>query len=388
MARFSSSVDEAARLKSTRFVRFHRSTTADEERVFVRELNADESTSPPKSARFARRLPPVVVDVRDVRVHAHRHVYVADTANNPISCLAPTPRRLLAVGDAAGNASLLHLQRGVKAWTAAAPETDRGVAGVADVAFGLPLPDFPAKTCSPCSNPTPTFDFTRSRRGRARNDDGSQTPSEAFSISLHRLSGAPADVVPPRASAESWFAPPASFAYKFLASEFEVDDELDVDAEDAILSTDEEEPEPDSADDGRRGDPKFTAIVVTVTEDALRAYHAVGCSRGERFTSQDASRRRTASRRVRRARGRRRRGVRTRSRDVAHRRRPRRDSVVTYAVPSLREIGAFGPVPAASNADVAGGSRGGCVVVLANDGHSLARFETFLRGRRASGADA
>ena len=62
-----------------------------------------------------------------------------------------------------------------------------------------------------------------------------KTPSEALSISLHRLSGAPADVVPPRVVAESWFAPPTSFAYKFLASEFEVDDEVDVDAEDAAL---------------------------------------------------------------------------------------------------------------------------------------------------------
>ena len=356
----------------------------DEERVFVRELNADESTLAAEERAFRETPLHPSSSTSATSVYTLIGTFTSPThANNPISCLrTDAAATLLAVGDAAGNVSLLHLQRGVKAWTAAAPETDRGVADVADVAFGLPLPDFPDEDVLAVLESNANVRFHAQSSGDALGTTMvPKTPSEAFSISLHRLSGAPADVVPPRVVAESWFAPPTSFAYKFLASEFEVDDEVDVDAEDAVLSTDEEEPEPDSADDGRRGDPKFTAIVVTVTEDALRAYHAVGCSRGERFTLRKTRLDEEPLRAAFVARedddGEAFGHGRATSRIAAVTARAR---MVTYAVPSLREIGAFGPVPAASNADVAGGSRGGCVVVLANDGHSLARFETFLRG--------
>jgi len=356
------------------------------ERVFVRELNAEESvvaaeerafheTPPhPSSSTSATSATSVYTLIGTYTSPAH--------ANNHISCLRTNAAAtLLAVGDAAGNVSLIHLQQGAVAWTAAAPETERGVAAIADVNFGLPLPDFPDEDVLAVleSNANVRFHALSSgdQLGRTMIP---KTPSEALSISLHRLSGAPADVVPPEVVAKSWFTPPTSFAYKFLASEFEVDDyeELDVDAEDKILSTDEEEPESDNDANGQRsGDPKLTAIVITVTVDALRAYHAVGCSRGERFTLRkthldEPLRHAFVAREDEdgEAFG----HGRTTSRIAAVTAHGR---VVTYAVPSLRAIGAYGPVPAVSNADAAGGSRGGCVVVVANDGHSLARFETY-----------
>ena len=344
--------------------------------------------SPPKSARFARRLftrrrrRPRRPCTRSSARLRRRH------ANNPISCLS-TGRR----GDASrrrrrrGNASLLHLQRGVKAWTAAAPETDRGVAGVADVAFSCSF-QISRLTCSPVLESNANVRFhaqsseTRSERRwfpkrRARRSPSLYTDSRARPPTWFRRSVAARAVVPPS---------PAPFAYKFLASEFEVDDELDVDAEDAVLSTDEEEPEPDSADDGRRGDPKFTRHrrhrhrrrPGDPPSDVLEA-------NGSRFARRVSTKNRFAPRSSRE------RTTTARRSDTVARRAPSPPSrwrrVVTIAVPSLREIGVFGPVPAASNADVAGGSRGGCVVVLANDGHSLARFETFLRSRRIGRED-
>ena len=51
--------------------------------------------------------------------------------------------------------------------------------------------------------------------------------------------------------------------------------------------------------------------------------------------------------------------------------------MVAYASPSLQMRGVFGPVPALSNANATCCSRGGAVVVVADDGLSIARLEAF-----------
>ena len=207
----------------------------------------------------------------------------------------------------------------------------------------------------------------------------------ALAISLLRLDGTASDIIPPAPVAKSWFTPPTSFAYQFLASEWTVDDESASDDEDKVLSTDEEDRV--DSDDVIKGNPKLTAIVVTVAKDAMRAYHAVGCSRGERFTLRkehldepligafavrdDGSENEYAFGHGRKC-----------SHIVALTEFGR---MVTYASPSLQMRGVFGPVPALSNANASCCSRGGAVVVVADDGLSIARLEAFGNSFPAQG---
>ena len=207
----------------------------------------------------------------------------------------------------------------------------------------------------------------------------------ALAISLLRLDGTASDIIPPAPVAKSWFTPPTSFAYQFLASEWTVDDESASDDEDKVLSTDEEDRV--DSDDVIKGNPKLTAIVVTVAKDAMRAYHAVGCSRGERFTLRkehldepligafavrdDGSENEYAFGHGRKC-----------SHIVALTEFGR---MVTYASPSLQMRGVFGPVPALSNANASCCSRGGAVVVVADDGLSIVRLEAFGNSFPAQG---
>ena len=339
----------------------------DEERVFVRELNADESTLAAEERAFRRRLP-TRRHRRPRRPRSRRLIGNSRADTREQSHLVTTHRRrgdASAVGDAAGNVQIAHLQRGVKAGP---PRRRRRIEAspAPPTSLSLPLPDFPDENVLAVLESNANVRFHAQSSGDALGT--TMVPKNAERGIIHlftptRSTSAASTSCPFGRRRRVGFAPPTSFAYKFLASEFEVDDEVDVDAEDAILSTDEEEPEPDLRDDGRRGDPKFTAnarhrppktpFARTTPSDVLEANgsrFARRVSTKNRFAPRSSRERTTTARRSDTGRA-----------TPGGSRRHRARTPVTYAVPSLREIGAFGPVPAASNADVAGGSRGGCV---------------------------
>ena len=312
------------------------------------------------------------------------------SAGKAISCVRTNAAAtLLAVGDVAGCVSLLNLQRGTKMWTASLPTSaEEKPSAVADFDFGLPLPDAPEECVLAVLESNCSVRFhalsTGSQIGKTMTPKSS-AEGVALAISLLRLDGTASDIIPPAPVAKSWFTPPTSFAYQFLASEWTVDDESASDDEDKVLSTDEEDRV--DSDDVIKGNPKLTAIVVTVAKDAMRAYHAVGCSRGERFTLRkehldepligafavrdDGSENEYAFGHGRKC-----------SHIVALTEFGR---MVTYASPSLQMRGVFGPVPALSNANASCCSRGGAVVVVADDGLSIARLETFGNSFPAQG---
>ena len=154
-----------------------------------------------------------------------------------------------------------------------------------------------------------------------------------------------------------------------------------MDDEEKVLSTDEE------GETSLQSTPNLTAIVVTVSKDAMRAYHAVGCSRGDKSTLRkvrlDGELLRSAYM-VRDDDG---------EDEFGHGRREppiavamtTSGRILAYELPSLRLKGSFGPVQPVSNARVAAGARGGAMVVIGDDGLSVSRFETFVGPNPAEG---
>ena len=358
------------------------------ERTYVRDLGRSEMESEADEREFLAESARDFADIDSTAacvtsVYTLIGVYKSPThAGKSISCVRTNASAtLLAIGDSAGGVSLLNIQRGSVVWTEPSVEEDARAAPtvVVDFDFGLPLPDVPEENVLVVLDAASSVRFhalsNGSRIGKTMHP---KNPSEALAISLLQIDGTPSDVVPPgavRPGAKIWFAPPRNFTYSFLAAEFSVDD----DDEDIVPSTDEEA-------DGAQPivTPSMTMIVVTVAKDAMRAYHAVGCSRGER----------SALRKVRlddeplndafvvrddddqdefaHAFG----HGRTKCPFVVALTTTGR--ILAFNLPSLRlQESAFGPSSLVSNASAFGGSRGGSMVVVGDDGLSLTRFETF-----------
>ena len=352
-------------------------TSADEERIFDAENARDGRGGSPESVAFVdldsasacMTSVYTLVGTFEHALHANRRV---------TSVRANASATMVAVGDSSGGVSLIDLRRGVAAWSAPAlalgSKADASPsAGVAGFGFGLPLPEHPDDDVLAVLDAESGVRFhvlyTGARVGAPMRP---KSPTEALSIALLKLDGSPADVCSPRAndalSSAGWFTPPADFAYSFLAAEFTVeDDDDDVHEEEKVLSTDEDEADVQPI-------PERTALVVTVGKNALRVYSAISCARGERFTLRKIRLDETlASAEV------------ARSGDFGH----SRDEccvvaltsygrLLAYALPSFAPLGSpFGPVPALSNANTSTFASDGSGVIVADDGATMARLETW-----------
>ena len=362
------------------------------ERIHVRDLTLSEKENIEREREFFAESPRDFADLDSTAACVTSVYTLIGTYNSPthsgkpISCIRTNAAAtFMAIGDASGGVSLLNIQRGDMVWTAPGLSDDarNAPAGVADFDFGLPLPDAPEDHILAVLEVTSSVRFhalvSGARLGKTMTP---KTQSAALAISLLRLDGSPSDIVPPASiSGKAWFSPPRSFAYSFLASEFSVEEE-NVDEEEKVLSTDEEE-----AETSPQSTPNLTAMVVTVSKDAMRAYHAVGCSRGDKSTLRKIRFEEEALRSacvVRDDAG---------EDEFGHGRHEppiavamtTSGRILAYDLPSLRPRGSFGPVQPVLNARASAGSRGGAMIVIGDDGLSVSRFETFVGPTPAEG---
>lgn len=361
------------------------------ERVFARRLEVDAAISAEEEREFNAEDTRAFVDVDSASacmtsVYTLIGTFAHETHVNRrvTSARSNASATMVAIGDVAGGVSVIDLHRGAVAWSAPPPpassassssnskiDVSQACAGVAAFGFGLPLPERPDDDVLAVLDVESGVRFHALRTGtRIGTPMRPKSPTAALSIALLKLDGSPADACSPSSSSSSsagWFTPPADFAYSFLAAEFTVDD--DVDDEDKVLSTDEDE-----SDVPAPSIPKRTALVATIGVNALRVYSALGCARGERFTLRKIRLDEPlVSAEV------------VRGGDFGH----SRDEccvvaltsygrLLAYALPSFAPLGApFGPVPALSNANFTAFANDGTGVVVTDEGATIARLETF-----------
>ena len=363
----------------------------DRDRVHVRELSKSEAESVAEEAAFHSEISRDFIDSDSsatcmTSVYTLIGTYTSELHKGKdvtrLKCNAAAT--FLAVGDSRGGTSLLDLQRGSFAWAALPAEesAEATVMAIRDFEFGLPLPDFPGENVLAILDARSSVRFLSLSRGAQMGKTmHPKSPTDALAIALQRLDGSPSDIIPPRAVASSWFAPPKTFAYSFLAAEFVVEED-DVDEEENVLSTDEEECEERLSN----SIPKYTALVITVAKEAVRVYHAVGCSRGERhalrksrldepFVSASFVRGDEGTDAFGHGRG-----------STSLIAITEYGRMCSFDTPSLKSGAMCGPLPSMSNMDTACVSRGGAAVVVADDGMSIARYETFGTAVPADGS--
>lgn len=350
--------------------------------VYVRRLERDHADLASEEARFladAASIPRDFLELDSASACVTSAYTLVATFASPthdrkrITCArVNASATLLAVGDSAGGISLLDLRRGAARWSvrAASGKEDGPPLAVAAFDFGLPIPTRPDENVLAVLDVESGVRFHALSSGqRVGAAVRPKSPTKALAISLLKVDGTPADGSdPPAFSHENpWFAPPSDFSYSFLTAEFDDDDALDVDEEDMALSTDEEPHE------GAEGPtPKFTALVVTVSSEALRVYTSTGCARGERSTLRKVRLEAPLAH-----------ASVVRSGDFAHGRGAScvagistDGRFLTFSSPAFDTIDQCGPVQSLMNLNTAAIASDGSCVVVANDGAAMARLET------------